>query len=80
MSTDEKYGHIKELSFRADLRDNKFEFLINMIHLARKYDWIFMDRNGKLANPNIEIIKLLKNSNTHKFLSNPMEFIKGLNL
>lgn len=72
-------GKIEEFIFRADLREDKLVFLIDMIELGKKYEWIFMDRQGNLANPDFEEIKqLISISNAYRFLKNPYEFLSGL--
>lgn len=74
---DEGSMTIKEFYFRADLRENPLTFLKNMIELGRLNEWMFMDRNGKLMNPNFEEIKLsIMNSTAFKFLSDPIKFIE----
>ena len=71
---------IKEFSFRADLRENNLEFLKNMINLAEKNEWLFMDRSGKLMNPNFEEIKIsIQNSNAYSFIKDPHKFLDNLN-
>ena len=48
-----------------------------MIEFGRLNEWMFMDRNGKLMNPNFEEIKLsIMNSTAFKFLSDPIKFIE----
>lgn len=71
---------IKEFSFRADLREENLEFLKNMINLAEKNEWLFMDRSGKLMNPNFEEIKIsIQNSNAYSFIKDPHKFLDNLN-
>lgn len=73
-------GKIKELYFRADLRENGLEFLNTFIEIAKKYDCLLMDFQGNLAVPEQkEIYRLAKTSNSYKFLTNPEEFLTGLN-
>ncbi|MBO9702261.1 MAG: hypothetical protein J7604_18775 [Sporocytophaga sp.] len=80
MCLNQETSKIEELSFRTDLREENLYFLLNMLDLGKKYDWLFMDRNGILANPNIEeIIELIKKSNNYRFLKDPYKYIKGLN-
>lgn len=72
-------GKIEVLRFRADLREENFKFLREMIDLASKYDWLLMDIEGNLRNPNLsEIGKLIKISNSYKFLQNPLKFLTEL--
>ena len=76
---DEKSLTITEFSFRADLRENGFTFLKNMIELGKENDWMFMDRKGKLMKANFEEIKeSIRNSDAHSFLKNPIEFLENL--
>jgi hypothetical protein len=79
MSINIETGKIEELQFRADLREKYLRFLQEMIALAKKYDWLLMDVKGNLANPKmIEIIRLIKISNSYKFVQNPMGFLTEL--
>jgi len=72
-------GKIKELHFRADLRENGLEFLNKFIEIAKKYDCLLMDIQGNLVIPEQkEVYKLAKLSNTYKFLTNHEEFFNSL--
>jgi hypothetical protein len=72
-------GLINEFSFRADLRNRELNFLIGMIELGRRYNWLFMDRNGVLANPEFEAVKeRIKESNAYRFLQDPIKFLGEL--
>lgn len=72
-------GKIEELSFRADLRDKSLTFLKQMIELAKRYDWLFLDAKGNIANPNMnEVGHLIKISNPFRFLQNPEQFFTDL--
>ena len=71
---------IKEFSFRADLREKNLEFLKNMIELGKENEWFFMDRNGKLLNPELEeIMKSIQTSNAYSFLEDPHKFLDNIN-
>ncbi|WP_299782790.1 hypothetical protein [uncultured Formosa sp.] len=75
----EKENFIDDFRFRTDLRDSKLNFLNSMLELCDRNDWILMDENGNLCNPNIrELAKLLKNSKAHLFITNPTEFFDNL--
>ena len=70
---------IKVFSFRADLREENLEFLKNMMNLAIENEWMFMDRNGLLINPNLEeLTKSILKSNAYNFLENPHKFLDNL--
>jgi len=70
---------IKDFSFRADLREKDFTFLKNMIELGKENGWMFMDRKGKLMEPDFEVIKSsIQNSDAHRFLKDPIEFLKNI--
>lgn len=70
---------IKELSFRADLREPNLKFLNGMLVLAKNYEMMLMDRKGNLFNPEFNEIKdFIKISNTFKFIENPEKFIDDL--
>jgi hypothetical protein len=72
-------GKIKELHFRADLRENALEFLNKFIEIAKKYDCLLMDFQGNLVTPEQkEIYKLVILSNSYKFLINPEKFLTSL--
>jgi hypothetical protein len=50
-----------------------------MIDLAQVYDWLLMDFNGNLANPEMKtILGWIKNSNAFKFLQDPVLFLSEL--
>ena len=75
----EKENFIDDFRFRTDLRDSKLNFLNSMLELCDRNDWILMDENRNLCNPNIrELAKLLKNSKAHLFITNPTEFFDNL--
>lgn len=79
MGLDEETFSITEFSFRADLRENGFTFLKNMIELGKENDWMFMDRKGKLMNADFEEIKeSIRNSDAHSFLKDPIKFLDNL--
>ena len=79
LSINKETGKIEELTFRADLRENGFLFLKEILRLAKNHDWLLMDIKGNLANPELqEIKKLIKKSNTFKFLENPLKFLTNL--
>jgi hypothetical protein len=78
---DEETATITEFSFRADLRENGFIFLKNMIDLGKENEWLFMDRNGKLMEPDFEEIKnSIQNSNAYAFLKDPIKFLENLDI
>lgn len=75
----EQTEYIEHLSFRADLREERLQFLMNMIELGKKFDWTFMDSKDNLANPDgLEIKKIVANSNAYRFISNPRQFLDDL--
>lgn len=79
MSINEQSKKIQELSFRADLREKNLTFLVGMLDLSNKHNFILMDRKGNLANPNFEEIKkLIEISNPYKFLQDPKKFLTDL--
>ena len=79
MGINEKTFSITEFSFRADLREDGFTFLKNMIELGKENNWMFMDRKGKLMNADFEEIKTsIENSDAHIFLNNPINFLENL--
>ncbi len=77
ISTEE--DKIIEFSFRIDLRDDSFDFLSNMLSLVESNDWMVMDRDGTLADPNFTSVKyLIKESRNFKFMKNPEAFLRNL--
>jgi len=75
----EKENFIEDFRFRTDLGDSKLNFLNSMLELCDRNDWILMDENGNLSNPNIrELAELIKGSNPERYLRNPIEFIENL--
>ncbi|WP_428658140.1 hypothetical protein [Runella sp.] len=79
MAINDDSGNIKELSFRADLREDSLKFLRNMIDLAKEYDLLLMDRKGNLAKPNFsEVGHLVEISNAFRFLQDPEVFLNNL--
>lgn len=75
----EKENYIEDFRFRTDLRDTKLDFLNAMLELCDRNNWILMDENGNLCNPNIkELAELLKNSRAHLFITNLNEFFDNL--
>lgn len=70
---------ITEFSFRADLRERDLTFLMGMIELGKENNWMFMDRNGKLMNPDFQEIKdSIKDSNAYSFLKDPIKFLENI--
>ena len=70
---------IRAFSFRADLRENNFLFLRNMIELGKEKELLLMDRKGKLMAPDFEEIKnSIRNSNAYRFLKEPIEYLNKI--
>jgi hypothetical protein len=79
MSINEETGKIEEIRFRADLREKNLKFLRAIIGLAVKSEWLLMDMKGNLVNPSLkEIGRLIKLSNSYKFLKDPIGLLKDL--
>ena len=79
LSFDQDTYKIQEFRFRADLREKNLKFLNDMINLSSKYNWTLMDMNGNLAKPNLEeVSKLIKISNSYRFLKNPIKFFDDI--
>ena len=74
-----KNGKIKKLHFRADLREPHLTFLTGFIEIAKKYDCLLLDIQGNLISPEEkQVYKLIKLSNSYKFLTNPEKFLNDL--
>lgn len=72
-------GKIESFIFRADLREENLKFLQEMVEMAKVYDWLLMDSNGNLANPNLkEVLELVRKSNAFRFVSDPLQFFQDL--
>lgn len=72
-------NQIKEFTFRADLRQSKLQFLIEMVELAKDNALLLIDRKGNVVEPKIkEVIKLIKQSNALRFLEDPIQFFTDL--
>ena len=79
MTINEESGKIELFRFRTDLREEKLKFLKEMIELAETYDWLLMEMNGNLVNPNFEeVAQLIKKSNSFKFLEDPLRFLTDI--
>ena len=75
----EKENFIEDFRFRTDLRATKLDFLNAMLELCDRNNWILMDENGNLSNPNIkDLAELLKNSKAHLYITNPTKFFENL--
>lgn len=73
----EKENFIEDFKFRTDLRDSELNFLNAMLELGNRNDWILMDKNRNLCNPNIkEFAELLKKSKAHLYITNPSKFFE----
>jgi len=76
---DEQKSTIVEFSFRADLREENLTFLMNMIELGKELNWMFMDRSGKIMDPDFKELKIsIQNSNAYNFLSDPKKFLESI--
>lgn len=77
--TDEKKIQILEFTFRADLRQPQLKFLVEMIELAKKNEFLLMDRKGSLIEPEIKnVFELIMKSNALEFVKNPINFLTDL--
>ncbi len=72
-------NQIKEFTFRADLRQPKLKFLMEMLELAKERELLLIDVKGNLVEPDIEnVVELIKKSNALKFIENPIKFLTDL--
>ncbi len=79
LQIDEKTGKIVALIFRSDLRENELKFLKNIIDLAKLYDWLLVDFEGNIAEPNKEAVKqLIILSHAYKFMENIENYLQYL--
>lgn len=75
----ENLNQIEEFTFRADLRQPKLKFLIEMVQLAKEKELLLIDRKGNLVEPEIEtVFELIGKSNAGKFVDNPTNFLTDL--
>lgn len=72
-------NQIIEFTFRADLREPKLKFLIEMIELSKSEEFLLVDNKGNLVKPEIgNVIELVKKSNALRFVENPINFLSDL--
>ncbi len=75
----EERSQIEGFTFRADLRQPKLKFLIDMVELSKEKELLLIDRKGNLVEPEIEdVIGLIKKSNALRFLENPIKYLTDL--
>ena len=66
---------IIEFTFRADLRQPKLKFLLEMIELCYENEFLLIDIGGNVVEPDLEkVIELIKVSNAYKFVVNPNQY------
>ncbi len=74
-----KNGKIKELHFRADLKEPHLTFLTGFIEIAKSMIAFCWTYRGNLISPEEkQVYKLIKLSNSYKFLTNPEKFLNDL--
>lgn len=79
LHTDENQTFITEFAFRADLKEPGLVFLFAMINLAAKHDFLLMDAQGNLAEPDPEkVFGLIKQSNAFRFVKDPVQYFTDL--
>jgi hypothetical protein len=72
-------GKIHELSFRADLREQNLQFLMDVLALARRFNWLLINIKGQVAEPEpFQIKELIKVSKPYIFLENPKKYFDDL--
>ena len=77
----EATNRVEELSCRIDLREIDKPFIDNLFLLAKRYDCLLMDRQGRLFEPNLtDLVSAIKLSNSYRFISNPYGFLDDLSL
>lgn len=79
ISLSESEEHIEEFSFRCDLRQPKLKFLVEMIELADRQELVLMDIKGNIVLAIYDnILKLIKDSNAYRFITDPKQLIEDM--
>lgn len=69
--------NIFEFTFRTDLRNDSLDFLVDMLKICQKNNWLVMDAKGILFEPKyLEVYESMRKSNAAKFLENPEKFFQ----
>ena len=70
---------IEELSCRIDMRDHSFDFRERVFSIAKQYNCLLLDSQGRLFEPtNKELDKVIQLSNANRFVKNPNKFLDDL--
>ena len=67
---------VEEISCRVDLHKPDVRFVNSVFYLARHFDCLFMDRQGRLFEPKRhEFIENVKLSNSYRFVTDSEKFL-----
>ncbi|HEY9001390.1 MAG TPA: hypothetical protein VIM89_08550 [Mucilaginibacter sp.] len=79
VSFDENTNQVDEVSCRVDLRKLDKDFINSVFSLARQFNCLLMDRQGRLFEPSRdEFIEKVKLSDSYRFVVNPEKFLNDL--
>ena len=79
VSFDDETDKILDVSCRLDLRQIDQEFVRKVLTLARQYDCLFMDTQGRLYTPtNENLCDKIQLSNANRFVEGPRTFFDDL--
>ncbi|MEN2400831.1 hypothetical protein GKZ90_0013680 [Flavobacterium sp. MC2016-06] len=68
---------IVHIMFRLDLRENINDFLIPFLTVCKESDFLILDQNENIFEPQIDNFKeSIESSNALKFVTNPRRFIE----
>ena len=76
---DHQTNKVQELSCRLDLRQIDKAFVAKFLSVAKRFDCLLMDRQGKLYEPTIEnLVDKIELSNANRFVDDPRQFLEDL--
>lgn len=76
---DDQKSKVQELSCRLDLRQIDKGFVAKLLCLAKRFDCLLMDRQGRLYEPIIEnLMEKIELSNANRFVEDPRQFLDDL--
>jgi hypothetical protein len=79
VSFDHQTNTVQELSCRLDLRQIDKGFVNKFLSLAKRFDCLLMDRQGRLYEPTTEnLVDIIELSNASRFVEDPRQFFDDL--
>jgi hypothetical protein len=78
---DNETNNVEEVNCRLDLRQVDKDFIKSTFSLARRFDCLLMDKQGRLYEPTIEnLFEAIQSSNARRFVEDPRQFLDDLSL